>query len=617
VFAHSSLSRSSIKFQQLKLHFKNNFIGYFQFYYSVIGYKLVLNLALCVLVSLIDGVGLAMFMPLLQAAGQNGQVSSGKESLGQLHHITDFISQLGFTLTINVVLVLLVILFSLKGLLKFLQFNYQLRLRYQFMRTVRFALVDNLQGLSYSSFLKLNAGRIHNTLVGEVQRLYQTMNYYFMAAQAATMLITYIFLAFLANFQFALLVAIGAAVSNILYKKIYKATKKASVEVSQKGHDFNGFLVQAIQHYKYLKSTNYFRNFADRLKMLIKQTELLNKKMGFFSSVISSVKEPIIIIIVSLVIYLQVNLLGSSLPTILLSLLLFYRSLSFLMSIQNYWQEFIQNIGAMKTVSAMLDEMSGMQEAQQHTPYKSLAKEICLKKLSFSYGSLKVLDNINITIRKNQTIALVGESGSGKTTLANIIAGLIQPDYGDVQIDNIPLNHYNIDSFRKKIGYISQEPVIFNDNIFNNITFWDERTPENMEKFQKIIRLASLSNYMNELPEKEDTFLGDNGMLISGGQKQRISIARELYKNAELLIFDEATSSLDSETEKIIQDNIEKLHGSFTMVIIAHRLSTIKYADTIYLLDKGKIASSGTFTEMLDSSQRFKHMVALQNFQLV
>lgn len=601
----------------MKLQFKNNFWGYFLFYYSVIGNKLLVNLALCILVSFIDGIGLAMFMPLLQSAGDGNTVSAtGANSMGQLHYVTDLITQMGFPLTINVVLILLVILFTLKGLLKFLQFNYQLKLRYFFMKKVRFALVDNLQGLTYSSFLTLNAGRIQNTLVGEVQRLYQTMNYYFMAAQAAAMLMTYIVLAFLANFQFALLVAIGAALINILYKKIYASTKKASIEVSLKGHDFNAFLMQAIHNFKYLKSTNYFKNFASRLKNVIDKTELLNKKMGFYSSLTSSVKEPIIILIVALVIYLQLNWLASSLSSILLSLLLFYRSLNFLMSTQTYWQEFIQNIGAMKTVSGMLDEMSAMQEKEGHTQFHLLKQEIIVRKVSFNYGSLPVLNNVNLRINKNQTIALVGESGSGKTTLANIIAGLIKPAQGEVLVDDVPLTSYNLNSYRKCIGYIAQEPVIFNDTIFNNITFWADPTTENMQRFWQIAELASLKEYIEGLPDKENANMGDNGILISGGQKQRISIARELYKKAQILLFDEATSSLDSETERIIQDNIEKLHGSYTMVIIAHRLSTIKYADVIYLVEKGRVTSSGNFEEMLAASQKFKNMVSLQNFEM-
>src|SRR5690606_17764987 len=154
-------------------------------------------------------------------------------------------------------------------------------------------------------------------------------------------------------------------------------------------------------------------------------------------------------------------------------------------------------------------------------------------------------------IPKNTTIALIGESGSGKTTLANLIAGLIEPNKGEMLIDGVRINTLNLNSYRSQIGYISQEPVIFSDDIFNNITFWAERTPENEERFWEVVKLASLEDFIQSQSKQELTLLGDNGILISGGQKQRISIARELYKNAEILIFDEATSALDSETEKV------------------------------------------------------------------
>jgi subfamily B ATP-binding cassette protein MsbA len=219
---------------------------------------------------------------------------------------------------------------------------------------------------------------------------------------------------------------------------------------------------------------------------------------------------------------------------------------------------------------------------------------------------------LDIDIPKNCTIAFVGESGSGKTTLANLIAGLIEPDKGSLTIDGTILKNYNLNTYRRRIGYISQDPVIFNDDIFNNITFWDEPTPENIARFWSTIELASLAAFIKSLPEKEKTNLGNNGILISGGQKQRISIARELYKKADILIMDEATSALDSETEKIIQENIERLHGSYTMIIIAHRLSTIKKADKIYLIEKGRVSASGSFNEMINYSDRFKRMVALQ-----
>lgn len=193
-----------------------------------------------------------------------------------------------------------------------------------------------------------------------------------------------------------------------------------------------------------------------------------------------------------------------------------------------------------------------------------------------------------------------------------MIAGLIEPESGDLLIDHISLREMNLNNYRNKVGYISQEPVIFSDTLYNNITFWAEPTAENVKRFERAVEMASLKEFVSNQPDKEKTRLGDNGILISGGQKQRISIARELYKDVDILIFDEATSSLDSETEKMIQENIEQLHGRYTMIVIAHRLSTIKEADIIFLLEKGRITDSGNFEEMMHKSSRFKKMVSLQ-----
>jgi subfamily B ATP-binding cassette protein MsbA len=279
---------------------------------------------------------------------------------------------------------------------------------------------------------------------------------------------------------------------------------------------------------------------------------------------------------------------------------------------QNYWQGFVENSGGINSVTSLTNEMAALQEVHGPVSFKAIQDKIELKDVTLAYDSLRVLDGISIELSKKSTIALVGESGAGKTTLANMIAGLIRPDTGELYIDGIPMQQYNLNTYRDKVGYISQEPVVFNDTIFNNITFWAEPTPENINRFNNVLRMASLISYVESLPEKELTRLGDNGILISGGQRQRISIARELFKDTEVLIFDEATSALDSETEKIIQENIEQLRGTYTIVLIAHRLSTIKEADTIYLLEKGKVTASGSFDEMVHKSTRFKKMVSLQ-----
>lgn len=560
---------------------------------------------------MLDGISLAMFMPLLEATG-DAAGNNSQQSLGHLHYVTDFIQALGFSLTTGTVLGIIVIIFIVKGFFKFIQLSYQVNTRHLFMKRVRNMLLNKLEALSYKGFLKLDSGRIHNTLTGEVSRLFSSMNYYFDAAQAAVMLGTYIVLAFLANFQFAILVAVGAGLSNFLYRKIYTTCKRIAMEISQQGNSFNSFLVQAIYNYKYLKSTNYLSNFSKKIRKVISETEMLNRKVGIYNAITASVKEPIIMLIVVLVIQVQLHYSGANLTSILLSLLLFYRSLNYLMTVQSYWQSFIQASSGITTVTSIINEMEMNKEVTASNPFHTFRDKISIKNLVFSYGSNRVLNNVSLDIPKNKTIAFVGESGSGKTTIANIVSGLIQPNEGEILVDNYPLKDYDLNSYRSKIGYISQEPVIFNDNIFNNITFWDEPTPENLKKFWEIVELASLTQFINGLEDKELTALGDNGTLISGGQKQRISIARELYKNVEILILDEATSALDSETEKVIQDNIDKLHGTYTILIIAHRLSTIKKADTIYLLDKGNVLEYGDFEQMLQTSKRFKRMVALQ-----
>lgn len=592
---------------------RDSFWGYLNFYYGITGNKLLVYLALSLLVSLMDGLGLAMFIPLLEFVGNPNKNVNSKESLGQLHYVIDFASSLGFKLTLTTVLGMLVTLFSFKGLLRFIQINFYSKMRQSFFMKVRNELLRRLERLSYSGFLELDAGKIQNTFSGEVGRLFTGMTAFFNTTQYFFMLSTYIFLAFMANYKFAVLVLVGSMISNLIYRKIYKRTKRASLDLTKRSVAASNYTIQAIHNFKYLKSTNSFLKYAERLQNVIMKFERLNRNMGKMKAISLSMKEPIIIFIVSAVILIQINLMGTGLNTIILSLFLFYRALTFLGQIQSDWQIFIENIGGMYAVCATAKQMQESSEVMGSAPFTGLKKHIVLRNVDLYYDRTKALDKCNLKVPVNQTIALIGESGSGKTTIANVIAGLFAPDSGEVLVDDIPLTKYDLNSYRSRIGYISQESVIFNDTIFNNITFWSSPTPENVARFHQVLERASLTDFVNSLPDKELTNVGDNGFLISGGQKQRISIARELYKDCEILILDEATSALDSETERIIQENIENLHGSYTMIVIAHRLSTIKEADIIYLLEDGKVSASGTFPEMISKSSRFKKMVSFQS----
>lgn len=590
----------------MTINFKNNFWGYFKFYYSILRNKLVFYLLLSMCVSFLDSIGLTMFLPLLQIASGDSGV---EHASGGLRYFSNILEFFGLSQSITGVLVILVVVFLLKGVVKYIQMRYKAKIQYLFIKKIRYILLDDLQNLTYKGYLKLDAGTIQNTLIAEVQRLYQTMNYYFYAAQYVVMLLTYVLFAVLADWKFASLVMLGAGLTSIFYKRIYKLTKKASVQSSLKGNDFNSYLIQAVTYFKYLKVTYTFPLYTKKLKSVVEKTETLNRKMGNLGAISNAFREPIIVVVIAVVIFIQIKYMGNNMSSVLVSLLLFYRALTYLMLVQQFWQIFMQNIGSMELISSLSVKMQKNAETTAGLSYNGFTGRISFSNVSFNYGNTIILNNLSLDIEKNKMVALIGESGSGKSTAANILSSLLQPNNGEVVIDNIPLLKYDKNLYRKSVGYISQEPVVFNDTIFNNVTLWSEPTPENIKRFWEVIKLASADRFILELEEKENTILGDNGLFISGGQKQRISIARELYKNVEILILDEATSALDNETEKVIQENIESLHGKYTILIIAHRLSTIKKSDMIYILSKGSVLDNGTYNDLITRSNIFNKMV--------
>jgi subfamily B ATP-binding cassette protein MsbA len=245
----------------------------------------------------------------------------------------------------------------------------------------------------------------------------------------------------------------------------------------------------------------------------------------------------------------------------------------------------------------------------------TFSKTIELRNVNFSYDSKQVLLDINLTIQKNKSIGIVGESGAGKTTLFDIITGLLTPQSGKISIDGIDYSELELSSLRNIIGYVTQEPVIFNDTIANNISFWECKSQEGPCK--KMIKdaaiLANCDRFINEAEMGYETIIGDKGVRISGGQRQRIAIAREVFKDPEIMIFDEATSALDTESEMLIQKSINSLKGTCTVVIIAHRLSTIKNCDYIYVLNEGRVVEEGSFTQLCDNrNSSFFRMIQAQ-----
>lgn len=591
----------------MKNYFRNKFES-FLFFKSYVGYKVYLQLILSVVISLLDSIGLSLFIPLLSKLDDTSKSSATNDS-------SDFLSNFEFLKEMNVanILALIVLFFCLKGFFIYFYNVYFAIVRRKLMTTVRKELIDGVDSVEYAAFSSTDLGKIQNTLttdIGNVSAAYQS---YFITLQQLLFILVYVVLSFWVDYQFAFFIIVGGILSNQFFNKLYRFTKEMSKKIVKNNSNFQGIVIQYISNYKYLKATNYNSKYVHQLYKHNNLIEYNNIKLTKVSAIVTAVREPSLILIISCTIFIQLYLLNGTLSAIILILMFFYRALGYVLSMQASYNSFLGVHGSLENVKEFGNFLYKNRERKLGDEFSHLKSELQFKNLNFSYDKNKIaLKNINLTILKNTTIGIVGESGGGKTTFVNILCGLLKVGNNQFFIDGEDFNTFNLSQYRNKIGYITQESVIFNDTVFNNITFWAEKNQENLDRFWLACRQAKIDDVINLFHLKEDEVLGHSGINISGGQKQRISIARELYKKSEILILDEATSALDSESENYIKNNIDHLKGTLTTIIIAHRFSTIKNVDKIFLFKNGEIEDSGTFLELYQRSSTFKKMVDIQ-----
>ena len=264
-------------------------------------------------------------------------------------------------------------------------------------------------------------------------------------------------------------------------------------------------------------------------------------------------------------------------------------------------------------VLEILDADMKIEEIADPVSIDNLDAHIQFKDIGFYYDkSNLILKNFNLTIPKGKTVALVGQSGSGKTTIANLLARFYDVSEGEILIDETNIKHLKLKEYRKLLGMVTQESVLFNDTVYNNILMG--KPDATKEEVVAAAKIANADLFITQLPNGYDTNIGDDGGKLSGGQKQRISIARAVLKNPPIMILDEATSALDTESEKFVQDALEKMMANRTSLIIAHRLSTIQKADWIVVMEKGDIVEQGNHQELMAKRGTYHKLVELQNF---
>ena len=585
---------------------------YFKIFQVYLGMRMYLIYVLGIVASISEGIGILMLLPLLQSI-DNGQTSNQFESAINdiLYKLIDY---LGFSDSIVSILLLISAAFIIKGIITFLALGLTAKLLGQLLKEIKVKLFSLYSKMSFSYFSSKNTGDLINLINEQPTKSLEAFKQLSLLGSHFINTIILMSLAFLMTFSFGLM-ALGLGLFLlVLFLRMNSYVQNLSRIAAEENGVLTKWLIQTLHGFKYLISTNQINSFKKYINNSISVLTSTQIKSGVAAAFTQSVREPIAVLFIMVIVYLQIFVFDLRLEPILVSIALFYRALNSTLAVQSAFQGTFQHIGSMELVhNEFINQMKNKSD-DGSIHIDRFSKGISIENVDFKYGNSKkgALNNISLHIPTKSSIAIVGESGAGKTTLVDLITLTNKPQNGRILIDNILSNELNKSTWRDKIGYVSQDTLIFDDTIGNNISMW--KNVENSEiELREAAKKANILEFIQSLPDGFNTLVGDRGILLSGGQKQRIFIARELYRKPDILILDEATSSLDSESEKSIQESIELLKGQITVIVIAHRLSTIKNVDMIYLLQKGKIIEKGTYIELKNNiKSRFSQLASLQ-----
>ena len=414
---------------------------------------------------------------------------------------------------------------------------------------------------------------------------------------------------FMQNWRLTLISIIMIPLASISAKSLGKRVSKVTTEAQEKSGFLTTYLVELFKNHKLIKifqKEEYERNRADKH---LKQLKEKNQKIQTVFVRMSPIMETLTGIMIAVLIFYSGKLMALGTLSInnffsfLAAMMLAYqpvRSLSTLNMVSN------QGLSAASRILPIIDQKNDIIEPVDAKPIAINQSNIQFKNINFSYNSEEAitLKSINLDFEGGKMTSLVGHSGSGKSTIMNLIPRFYDAQSGDILIDNQSIYQTTIDSIRKEISMVSQETTLFDDTIKNNIKYAKENATD--EEVYEVAKLSFCEEFIKNLPNKFDTLIGENGVRLSGGEKQRLSIARAMMKKSSIILLDEATSSLDTETESKIQEALKILTKNKTTIVIAHRLSTILNSNNIYVIDEGKVIDSGQHKDLMNKSKIYK-----------
>ena len=581
----------------------NDLVFFLKFLYGAIKLRMLLWLAFIVVAALLDGLTVGLFLPLLVGDGIDNPLAT---------YITRAFDFVGLEYSLSIVIGLMVILYLLRTGFLVLQEIYATRIVTRLLVQLKCDLVERLFKADYRYFTRHEVGYFTNAVTIEYN------NVAFAFEMCMTLLVSLGFAAIYVAMPLAVnwtvtLVVLGFGIpAYFLLQRVNKLTREYSLIRTSINARLQSYVVQAFHNFKYLKATASGDSILQKIFRTSESQGDVYFRQSVLSTAVSRGTELISLLLVAGFLFYNVVLMNQELLAVLFLLFLIRRAITHSLGVQIAYRKFLGASGSVKVFQRMQAELMEHREEMLNDGVEpDFSKALHLTNVSMTYnGENYVLRDINMTIPPRSTVALVGMSGAGKSTLVTLLTGVLKPTEGTISLGDTSYQEINQRSLRKSIGYVTQETVIFNDTIRNNITLSNNNVPD--EKVMAAAKRAFLTDFIEALPAGYETIMGDDGVNISGGQRQRISIARELFKDAKLLMFDEATSSLDTHSEREIQRNIEGVRGEKTVVIIAHRMSTVQAADMIFVLDDGAVAERGTYDELYSRGGLFKTMVDQQ-----
>lgn len=592
------------------------FLEHIVFFYGYAGWRLGLLVVFTFGTGILETIGLAMFLPLLEL-GFSGSIGDNKIT----NLFAEAFALVGLPVTFHMMLAMIVCVLAAKGAMGFCFRLASATIQLDVQERLRLHILESSQTTSYRHWLGQNLGAINNILVREVDRSTKNLNACVVLVQTSIMITIFVTTMIWVDPIVGLVsIVFGFCVFG-LFRRFNVNSRSLSHETTAQSGTIQRLALQLLQSFKYLKSTAAFRPLQQHVEDLISARRHLMVRMQMYSALIKSSAEPLAVLVVAGFIIVMIDIAAVSLTTAILPILLLYRSLSQVQNLNGAWNSFMQTTGSVQVYRTTVDAFADNAETTQGTSAQRLETHIKLTDVTVKFHdkNLPALDNISLEIPAGQIVGIVGETGAGKTTLVDVITGLLSPDSGQITWNAQPYSELDLNTLRARIGYVTQEPVVFDDTIGNNITSWGPYRNATGDLLPEIVAASEAAQCLEVIEATEDgfeTILGERGVRLSGGQRQRIAIARELYRKPDLLVFDEGTSSLDIETERALVATLENLARTRTVIIVAHRFATIRVCDQVFVLNRGRIVECGSWEDLAaDHETWFGRAARMQGVQ--